>query len=544
MQFDLLVKNGEIYSMSEPGEVYHAMGIKNGIITELFHDSPEGTGITRKLLDLGGKTVLPGLIDSHAHFLQTAVLSQIAFPLSEMVDGRIQPDSIEQVGEKVMKIGNQNPANSVLIFDGYITSSVKEDRLPYKEEIDEWFPDRIVIFLTIGGHSASFSSRALEAAGVNPENSNGILDESNPEFTNDNITKMVTDRLTTATILNGIQNTVNDAIGYGLVGIHCLDGGNPDPEKDEMLGFIKNYGSKLPLKLRLYPQIKDAGKLDSLIPYMRSPRIGGCGDLCVDGAVSAKTAAFYQPYLDDPENNGEILYPYPELVQDLKKMHKKGAQATIHAIGTKALDHLINAMDETLKDAGDTANKHRFRIDHFEFPSKEAITRAITDLNLIVVPQPGFNWVDYNYPGMQLYENYLPPEVLELQNPLRSILDKGGIICGSSDSPVQPLNPFLQIHGMVNFPIESESISVYEAFRTYTYNGAYATFEEDTRGTLEKGKEADFIVLDKNPFKIPKTELLDLKVQETYIDGKKIQRTNSNPWIFLLKTMLRKRKKI
>jgi len=544
MLHDLLVTNGEIYSMEKPDEKFIAMGIKDGYIRELFVEPPpKPSEIAKKTYDVQGKTVLPGLIDSHTHLIYTAIMSQVAFPVSEMVEGRIQPDSIEGVGDKVKKIAKDIPKNNLLIFKDYITSSIKEGRLPYKEEIDNWLPDRTVAFFTIGLHSASFSSKALLEFGIDPTNHNGIMDESDEEYTPDKLTQMVEKHLSFPMIINGLQQTVNDAIKYGIVGIHCLEGDGSDPNKEQTITFLKNYGSKLPLKLRLYTQIKDASQLTPIVPSLRTPRIGGCGILCIDGAVSAETAAFYQPYTDDPENFGELLYPYEELVSDIRKSHEKGYQYTIHAIGTRAIDHILNAMEEVLQEADDTTNKHRFRIDHFEFPSKEAVQRAI-DNKLILVCQPGFNWIDHNYPGMQLYEAYLPPEVWALQIPLRTVVEKGGIICGSTDSPVQSLDPFLQIQGMVNFPIENESLSVYEAFRTYTYNGAYATFEEDTRGTIKVGKQADFIVLDKNPFKIPRNEIKDLQVLETYIDGEKMCLSNSNPWIFMLKTMLKTKKKI
>lgn len=544
MLYDLLVTNGEIYSMEKPDEKFSAMGIKDGLIRELFSETPTNPDkISKKILDVRGKAVLPGLIDSHTHFIYTAIMSQVAFPVSEMVEGRIMPDSIDGVGEKVKRIAQGIPKDNLLIFNNYITSSIKEGRLPYREEIDSWLPDRTVTFFTIGLHSASFSTKALEESGIDPSNHNGILDESDEDYTPDKLTQMVENHLSLPMIINGIQQTVNDALSYGIVGIHCLEGDGSDPAKEQTITFLKNYGSKLPLKLRLYTQVKDVDQLASMVSYLRTSRMGGCGILCVDGAVSAKTAAFYKPYNDDPDNYGEILYPYEELVSDIRKSHDKGYQYTIHAIGTKAIDHTLNAMEQVLRESGDSTNKHRFRIDHFEFPSKEAVERAVAD-NIILVCQPGFNWIDHNYPGMQLYEAYLPPEVLALQIPLRTIVEKGGIICGSTDSPVQSLDPFLQIQGMVNFPIEGESLSVYEAFRAYTYNGAYATFEEDIRGTLRAGKQADFIVLDRDPFKIPRDEIKDLKVLETFIDGEKMRFSNSNPWIFLLKTMIRSQKKI
>jgi len=101
--------------------------------------------------------------------------------------------------------------------------------------------------------------------------------------------------------------------------------------------------------------------------------------------------------------------------------------------------------------------------------------------------------MDENFPGMGTYRKYLKPEIVDMQIPLKTIYEMGGIICGSSDAPVQDISPFLQIHGMVNFPIVNERLSVYQAFRTYTYYAAYATFEENIRGTLSEGKLADFV---------------------------------------------------
>jgi len=284
--------------------------------------------------------------------------------------------------------------------------------------------------------------------------------------------------------------------------------------------------------------------LDPYLSRMSLPRVGGCLHWELDGSVGARTAAFYDPYLGEPENRGNILYPKEDLINDVRQAYKKGYQITAHAIGTRAIDQLLDVYEENLKGNADLDNKQRLRIDHFEFPSTSALNRAISDLHLIIVPQPGFNWMNSHFPTMQLYSKYLLPKIVALQNPLKSIIDRGGIICGSSDSPVQSLNPFLQIHGMVNFPIESERISVYEAFRTYTYNGAYATHSELTGGTLSVGKWADFIILSKDPFAIAPTELLNLEVESTYIKGKQIKPFKGSPWKFLLRLLFSKNKKI
>jgi predicted amidohydrolase YtcJ len=358
------------------------------------------------------------------------------------------------------------------------------------------------------------------------------------EFDMDNLVELFTKRLNLKILLKGIQKTVNDSISLGLVGIHCLDGFHKDPSKDLSLKFLKLLGNKIPLKLRLYPQIRDISTLNPFFKKMRVRRIGGCGAWDMDGAVGAKTAAFDKPYNGEPENFGTLLLTKEQLIPIMRAAQKKEIQMTSHAIGSAAIDELIKAYSAILNEFQDDKNLLRHRIDHFEFPTKIAINQAIEKLHLLIVPQPGFNWIDANYPGMQTYEKFLDPEIVQRQNPLRTILEKGGIICGSSDSPVQSLDPWLQIHGMVNFPIASERISVYEALKTYTFNGAYATFEENERGTLLPGKYADFIILSMDPFKIDPNEIINIKVSATYINGKMMIPSTVNPFKYLLKLLV------
>jgi predicted amidohydrolase YtcJ len=262
--------------------------------------------------------------------------------------------------------------------------------------------------------------------------------------------------------------------------------------------------------------------VEQLTDILLNKRLGGCGGSMQDGAVGAKTAAFFEPYVGEPENFGRLYYPEDQLISDLRGYYKKGFQFTSHAIGTAAIERIVNANDVVLTENTDFDNRLRNRIDHFEFPTEEQVETAIGKLNLLVVPQPGFSWMDENFPGMGTYRKYLSPEIVDMQIPLKTIYEMGGIICGSSDAPVQEISPFLQIHGMVNFPIVNERLNVYQAFRTYTYNAAYATFEENIRGTLSSGKKADFIVLEDDPFKIPEDKLIELKVERTFVNGMEI----------------------
>lgn len=207
----------------------------------------------------------------------------------------------------------------------------------------------------------------------------------------------------------------------------------------------------------------------------------------------------------------------------------------LHSI-PRAIEHILSAYEEIL--TGEEENTHRHRIDHFEFPRKDQIKR-ITDLGLLITAQPGYSWMDERF--QKAYHQYLTKEQYESQIPLKTIVDAGGIICGSSDSPVQDINPFLQIQGMVDFPLKDQRLSTYEAIKTYTVNGAYSTFEENQRGQLTPGMAADFIIMDRDPFKTSPEQLTRISVQETWIDGKKIEKKMYSTFGFLFRALLRKR---
>ncbi|TFG21280.1 MAG: hypothetical protein EU530_00600 [Promethearchaeota archaeon] len=540
---DLLIYNAKIYSLEKEGENFSAMTIKNGRITELYPDNPPLDCIrkmSRNSIDAENQTILPGLIDSHMHFVMTVAMSVLSTPISVYQDGEFSPKNLAEVKEIIKTNSQVSSKSTPLIFNNYVIPTIEENRLPTRMELDQWAPNRLITIIAIDGHSFSLSSEGLRKLGINPENHDGILNEDMEEFNMDKLVNLFTSTLNIKLLVEGIQKTINSAIDKGLVGLHCLEGFQDDPSADLSLKVMKLVGRKIPLKLRLYPQVKHVSKLNPYFKKMRSRRIGGCGAWDMDGAVGAKTAAFEKPYLGGSDNYGSLLLTKDEIFPLMYAAQSSGTQITTHAIGTTAINELLEAHTLLKTEFGIDTKNLRHRIDHFEFPTKEAIDRAITDLDLLIVPQPGFNWVDANYPGMNTYNKFLDPEIVQRQNPMKTIIGKGGIICGSSDSPVQSLDPWLQIHGMVNFPIESERISIYEALRTYTYNGAYATFEENDRGTIKSGKYADFIMLSQDPFDTNPENLLYIKVNKTFINGIELKKTNLAPIPYLVKLLFSK----
>ncbi len=535
--FDLIVYNARIYTMEREGEIYAAMGIRRGKIAALFENNPQNPeSMAKQTLDAGGRAILPGLTDSHMHFLPTAALSEMALCVSEPKNGRLEPCDLEGVKQKLIAFAKDLPKKSLVIGFQYVIASIREDRLPTRQELDAWLPGRAVALISMDGHSSAYSTHALMRMGLMEEDHSGLLTGEAHDHNIGKINSLVGGSLTLPRLARGIQNTVNAALSYGITCLHALDGFE-DLKSDSGLWFLSRIGGTLPLHLRLYAQYTDADRVRPYAKFLSRPRLGGCGAWEMDGSIGSGTAAFPESYANDEENFGKCYYTQQQIERFAGNADEAGYQVAAHAIGTAAIERLLSAYENI-----GATKRLRHRIEHFEFPSADQVKRAVRDMGLVITAQPGYAWMDEAY--QKAYRKYLRPEQFDRQIPLRTIADMGGILCGSSDSPVQDMNPFLQIHGMVNFPLGHERLSVYQALRAYTYNGAYATFDEDTRGTLTTGKRADFVVMEQDPFAIPPENLLELQAKYTYFGGKEARRRNIGVVPFLLRGFLGRHRKI
>jgi len=519
MEKETLFINGRIYSLEKENEVFGSMLISGGTIKKLYSDAvPEPSSMPRniKTIDLGGRTVLPGFIDCHSHFIPSGAIKKYSVPVSEIADGRLIPEDLDGVSRKLKAAAAERKANKPLLCVNYIIPSIRENRLPTSSEIDAWLPERPVIILSMDGHSSSYSSRAIAEIGLKKHCTDGILTGEAHEFNMGRVNSYLMKSLSIKTLLSGITANINDALANGLTGIHCLEGFEDDPG-DKTVSLLTRLAAGIPLNLRLYPQYMSMERVLPLAPVMLKPRVGGCGSWEMDGSVSSHSAAFYTDYVDAPGNQGKCYYTLEEILPAIRTAQERGFQITAHAIGPRGIELILTAFETVLNENGDKHNRLRHRIDHFEFPTNEQLRRA-ANLGIIITVQPGFSWMDEKF--QKSYHSYLSRDQYESQIALKTFSRLGGIICGGSDSPVQHQNPFIQIHGMVNFPIRNERLSVFEALRTYTLNAAFSTFEEDIRGSIVPGKAADFIIIDQDPFRIDQDSLIDLKVISCFIGGK------------------------
>ena len=243
-------------------------------------------------------------------------------------------------------------------------------------------------------------------------------------------------------------------------------------------------------------------------------RAGGCGVWELDGSVGSHSAAFNEPYKDSA-TRGHCYYEKDKIKAKVKEALDKNIRLSCHAIGESAIDQITEIYGE-LENRIPTSGAI-MRIDHFEFPSKKAV-ELIKRLPLAITVQPGFSWVDKHF--LKSYEQFLPESIIARQLPLKDLMSSDVCVCGSSDSPVQSVNPYEQMLGMVDFYLQEQSITPFEALKAYTVNPAKMLGELNT-GTLQKGNDADFFICDRDILSCKGTDITLCKAEYMVIRGER-----------------------
>ena len=259
--------------------------------------------------------------------------------------------------------------------------------------------------------------------------------------------------------------------------------------------------------MALFYQTMDIEKVKS----MQLSRIGG--SLYIDGTFGARTAALSFEYKDSPGNKGGLNFTPEEINEFVLDCYIKKLQLALYTFVDRAIEQAIVAHENALERTGTTGLRHR--LEHVELPNQAQIKRA-KELGLVFSMSPAYESI-WGGPG-RMYEERLGKNY-RVTNPFREILEQGVTICGGSDCDVTPANPLLGIHSAVNHPVEEHRVSVEEAVEMFTVSGAHAIFEEKRKGTLEAGKLADVVILDRDILKVSKDAIKDIEVVATIKGG-------------------------
>ena len=478
-------------------------------------------------IDLHGATVLPGLIDSHAHLYGLAQ----SFTQADLVGTA----SKVEVLERLRAFAERLPADAWLLGRGWDQNDWPEPVFPTRADLDAEFPDRPVWLRRIDGHAGWANSAALARAdrdlgGAWQEPGGQVYRDADGRPTGilvDNAMAHV-ERAVPPTPDGLIDAALDHAtarmVRLGLTGVH-------DPGVG--LDVLRLYQRKIAagaFPVRVYAMADGVGAtLDWLCA--NGPLNDASGQLVMrsvklyaDGALGSRGAALLADYSDDPGNNGLLFLDDATLEAQLRRVFACGLQAGVHAIGDRANRQVLDAYEQLIPQYPDNPGRHR--IEHAQILAPADLPRFAA-LGVVAAMQPTHATSD-----MDWADERLGAERLAGAYAWKSLLRSGAQLAFGSDFPVEAVDPMLGIYAAVTRQhrdgrpaggwLPAERLSRVEALRAFTIDAARAGFMEDEVGSLEAGKQADLVVLDRDIMTIPAAEIPEVRVLQTWLGGKRV----------------------
>jgi hypothetical protein len=534
MEATLIIQNAKIHTLTGtrvPSESLAVMG-ERIIAVGSKNELADLAGPKTEVLDLGGRTVLPGFIDAHEHF---SLFSQI--PLQLDISAR-KADSAEKLLDLVKAETKRLPQGDWIRGRGYDDTKICDQRVPTREELDKVAPHHPVILVHVSAHMALLNSEALRRGGLDrntpdPQGGRYIRDPKTGELTGQLVgiaafqfysEPMSAGKMVVPPFERSIRNKalIDAARVLNEAGITSVNDPLVAPS------YITSY----------YDTLKDKSlplRINMFIPYFWLPELerlglpGNWGNewvrctgikIVIDGAIAGRTAALREGYSHDPESHGLLVFKdQKELDELVLRIHRLGYQACLHANGDLAIEMALDAIEKAQSQYPWPDPRHR--IEHCTVVTPP-ILKKMHDLGVMAIPFGSYLW--------QHSEKILPyfgEKRAEMMFAHRSFLDAGIKIAGSSDHPAGLHPPLLGVQCMVTRKTpsgkvlgEGQKISIEEAFKMYTVYAAYASFEENLKGMLTPGQLADLVVLAKDPWAVDPGEIGNIPVDVTILGGR------------------------
>lgn len=510
---------------------FSAIAFEKGKVIDIYSDTTfEKTGNT-KVIDGEGKVMLPGLIDAHGHVM--------GLGFQQMHADLTGTQSLEATLKRVENYASNYPGINWVQGRGWNHTHWNIGRFPTAKELDNVVNERPVWLERVDGHAGWANSKAMEMAGItseteSPKGGKIIRDENgNPTgIFVDAAMSLIESEIPDPTDKErklAFEKALEQMRSHGLTSVHDAGIGV------ETWKMYKAFADKGKLTTRIYAMIAGAdATFDSL--SQKGPIKSYANDrlalrsvkLYADGALGSRGAAMIEPYSDDPGNKGLLFLSEKELTAKIMKTASRGYQTNVHAIGDRANRVAINSFENVKDSLGEQGLRHR--IEHAQIVSPRDIPR-FKELNIIASMQPTHATSDMN-----MAEDRIGAERMEGAYAWQTFLEQGTVVASGSDFPVEHVSPFYGIYSAVTrqdhqgkpeggwYP--SERMSRKQALRSFTLGAAYAAHQEDVLGSLEPGKWADFILVDRDVFEVPAREIWKTKVLESWVAGKKVYSEN------------------
>jgi hypothetical protein len=473
-----------------------------------------------EVYDITGKTILPGLIDSHCHFLWMGVAMKTMVLLNDT-------KSIDEAMKRVKKRLADAKPGEWIIGRGWDESKWPDNRYLNKDDLDVIAPDNPVILSRICGHLVSINTKAMEAANITRDTQDSEGGHVDKDETGENtgilrdcryLVEAAIPSTSLEVLIDGLRVASDYALSLGCTGVH--DAGLTKRD----IGAYQQAQQQGKLKIRSHIMVRG----DAQEAAIRLGVQTGLGDdmvqlgpvkLMMDGSLGARTAALFEPYEDEPSTSGLLLEKLETLTQKIVLAHNAKLQTATHAIGDLAIERVLDSIQEALRQ--NPRKDHRHRIEHCEITSAQQIER-IKQLSIVPDMQPNFIG-EWSGPG-SMYRQRLGERRDRMSNQYRAMLDEGIRVAFGSDG--MPFNPIYGIWSAVNHPIKENRITLEEAVMCYTLNSAYSGFQEEKTGSIEQGKLGDITVFNGDLSEIPKEEIRNTKCYMTLVNGKILYHTD------------------
>jgi predicted amidohydrolase YtcJ len=522
---DLLLHNGKVLVVDDAFSVRQAIAVRNTKVVEVGGEELIKKYQAARVIDLHGRLLMPGFNDTHIH------ISGDSRRYVELAGTK----SIEELKHKIRSKAKELGSGEWITGYGWAEDDFAENRLPSRADLDEAAPENPIVLSRAGGHSVVANSLALKLAEITrdtPNPSTGVIErDKGGEPTGviresfESLTRLVPPDKTEE-LLPSFKTHLENLLGLGITSL-VQAGVTPEQYTTEWEAVYRKGGANLP---RATVQILWAGR-EKMIAFGKKTGDGddrlrvGAIKLFVDGGFTGPAAYTLAPYKNQGDYRGQLRLSERELYEIVKTGNELGWQMGFHTIGDGAIKMTADVFARVLRES--PRPDHRYYFAHFSMSPPEDTLKEISENHLLVSQQPNFT-----YTLEQRYVDNLEGARLQHNNPLATLTRHGIFMAFSSD--ILPIGPMVGLYAAVTRKGKSgtvygpeEKISMPEAIRHYTRDGAYLTRQEKVKGTLEPGKLADMIVLNSDLLTIDPSLILATKVDLTIVGGRVVYERTS-----------------
>jgi hypothetical protein len=524
---DTILVDGRVITMDPARPHAEAVAVRGGRIAAVGSttDVARLKGDRTRVVDLRGRTVIPGLVDGHLHFAGLGTGGQTL----DLGEAKSEDEAVTLVRRVALRM----KPGEWITGSNWHTGNWGREEWPSRRSLDGAAPENPVLLSGMHGHASWANSKALTAAGITrqtPDPLGGkILRDAAGEATGifiENAQALIRAKVPvreSGSLKERIAKSVQLALSYGLTGAHDM---GTSVETIEAYKALIAAG-QFPFRINAYPRVVNAGpELDRILAagrytdndlrlQVRAVKVS------IDGALGSRGAALMAPYQDEPGNIGVIRVSYDQLYFIIEKSLKAGFTLAIHAIGDRGNQMALDAVEQAL--ARVPTQDHRIRIEHAQVLRPADVPR-FAKLGLIA----SWQWMHCTL-DMPWAEKRVGPERIKTAYAWRTLMETGARLVGGSDEGAKTFSPFMGIHAAVTrqdasgspaggwYP--SERLTREEALRSYTVDAAYVAFQEASLGSLMPGTLADLVVLSKDILTVPAADILTIEAMLTMVGG-------------------------